>query len=212
MKRKKIHFQKLLNLGGGYGVEIQLEVLNWMLKTGQGYTKRTGMWYVDGVDKQIFNYSANNHDSRTAIDLDMMRLYFLNGIIAEAGDIIEQWREASNIKLNNYIWLWHSDELPPYQNQRDAAYWTFKKLSSLTGKKLKKEFFHPEYADRTQPYIKSAKFASVGNGLEFHFDFTFIEYPDSGWSYGIPSFQQGKEESIEIFIRRVEISMNNLMI
>lgn len=201
MKRRiKIKYRNLLNMGGGYPIEIQLEVLNWMLKTGKPYYHRSG-WYEWGVDKQVFGYSANNHVSRCAINLDTLRLSFLNAIISEAQPIVQQWRDDFGVKLDGHLWLSHWDERPPIRWTGWGARYAIGQVLAKRGAKLKKEHFHPEYPDRLNPYVRGIKITTCGNGLEVIYDFTFDCHPGGGWA--APTLRQREAESIPMFLFRV---------
>lgn len=192
MKRKKIKLRELLNIGGGYELPVLLEVLNWMLRTGNDYTHQSG-WYREGVDKQIFGYSANNHQSASRIELDKIRLYFLNAIIAAAAPVVEKWRSDNGISLEGHVYLSFNPSSSDCMKQ-----WNY--INSLQGRALKKAYYHPDYPDRVNPYIRSIKVFSVGCGIEIGYDFTFDCHPGGGWLG--TELRQLEAESISDFLDR----------
>lgn len=192
MKRKKIKFRELLNIGGGYDLSIRLEVLNYMLKTGKLYTHRSG-WYEYGVDKQIFGYSANNYESKTAINTYYLRLNFLNAILADAPPIVQKWRDENGISLDGSFMLSH------VPSTSDCCQF-FTIINRLVNKPLKKDFYHPDYTDRLNPYISSVKVFCVGNGIQIEYDFTFDCHPSGGWRG--TELRQTENESVSDFFKR----------
>ncbi len=190
--KKKIRFRQLLE-PHGYSTPILLEVLNWMLRTGQDYTARCG-WYEYGVDKQIFGYSANNHPSHTSIEIDQLRIYFLNAVFSSPQHkVIEDWRKSERINLDSYRMLDFSTS-----EWNIASDWHF--IKSMKGAKMKKEFYHPDYPDRIDPYVITIpKISTRGNGYSISYDFTFPKYPDSAWSAGVSQFEG---EPISEFLNR----------
>lgn len=192
MKRKKIKFRELLNIGGGYDLSVLLEVLNWMLKTGKEYYERSG-WYVSSVEKQILGYCGNSYNSGYPLKQSMLRLHFLNAIIGAADPVVEKWRTENKIELDGHVWI-------PIKPSGDIIeQWDF--INSLNGKLLKKQYYHPDYPDRVNPYIKSVKIFCMGDGIEIGYDFTFDCHPGGSWSGSV--FRQTDTESVSDFFNRV---------
>lgn len=179
MKNKKIHFQKLVDLYCPYSSSEKLQILEWMFKDTSRYDVRCGRWHVDGVDKIIYDYSANSHKAYTKIeDWRHVRLMFINAIIPTVK--FQKWREDRGINLgavkflnfkigsNNYLRF----------NQRGI----FEIIDLLKGAKLKKEFFHPDYPNRNNPFIYSIKFTISEKGCHIFLDFTFDECEGASWT------------------------------
>ena len=196
MANYKIDFAELLE-PFAYSIPTKLEVLNWMLKTSKG-TFRIWKWNSASVEKQIFNYSAATSSfykpSIDIFDNDKLRIYFLNAIVCDAHLSVKEWREKERVAL------WHQRYIPFVK--KDAYMGDFRNLKDLCGLPLIKEFYQPDYPERKNPYVKNHKFCSQGNGLEFHYDFTYEQCKDSGWS--APSIIQSKGESIFAFLNRVQ--------
>jgi hypothetical protein len=194
MKRVKIKFKDLLEPHCGYPLHIVLEVLNWMVKTGKPYHVRSG-WYAYGIDKQLFGYSGNDHDSRTDIKPPMLRVYFLNAVLCSAHPIIEKWRADFGIKLDGSFFLKYNDSKYIDDN------WRF--IQKLPNKPLKKAYYQPEYKDRINPYIKSLWIYTIGGGISIGYDYTFDCCHDSGWRND--DLSQGNNEGLSDFFDRAVI-------
>jgi hypothetical protein len=201
----KIAFSKLI--GNEYSLEIKMNVLDWMLKTGKEHTYRSG-WYVNGVSQQLFGYSANNHDyefrlpepyvnfplKTNTIDLSLFfDAIFTRAIYEKPYQSVKNWREKERIHPQKYRMLKFNTNPSIDLSQ------TISSIQKLKGKLLKKEYHHPEYADRTYPKILKIKLYTTGNGWVVTYDFSFKECPDSSWT---KEFCQKEDESIAEFLSK----------
>lgn len=192
MKNKKIKFQELVNQHCPYSLSEQIQILEWIFKTGKGYEVNNGRWVRDGVDKLLYDYSANNYKSYTAIkSRAQIRLMFVNAIVPTT--TIQKWRDDFDIKLGASRFLNFKSGNNKYLNFKNRD--IFQILDKLEGAKLKKEHFHSDYSNRTEPFILNIKFTISENGCHFFLEFTFKECAGSGW---IKEFWK-REESVEEF-------------
>lgn len=195
MKNKKIHFQKLINHHSGYSRSEILQILEWMFKSSKKYNLATGTWSVDGFDKLVYEYSANTHPSYSKIEgWKHIRQMFINAIVVE-NKTVQKWRDDFGVELNKSKFLnfitGENDYL--FFNGKDI----FEVIESLSGLKLKKEFFHPKYEDRNNPFIVSAKFTISDSGCHIFVNYTFENCKDSIWH---EEFWK-REESMEDFFQ-----------
>jgi hypothetical protein len=199
--RKKINFDCLLQPCGGYIPQAaQLEVLNWMLRTGKDPKYQCGRGRF-GIDKLVFGYSANDHDSRTPLmGSDRRRMFFLNAI-HDYCDGTYQAHSASEWRKDMGIGIGKSKFFDFPDGTWDDAHVSIDFAVHLPGKKLKKQYFHPDLLKRLDPYIQYAKFYTLGEGLVFGLEFTFTSCQGSGW-WADP-IQQQPGESIPAFMGRV---------
>lgn len=170
MSNKKIRFQKLVNICCPYTSVEQLQILEWMFKSGKGYNIRKYRWHVFGVDQLLYNYSGNTHKSFTSIkSWDYVRLMFINAIVPECE--IQNWRDDFGIKLDGYKFLRFDNSDNQYLKWNDKRF--FHIIELLQGKKLKKSYCHPNYEDRTDPYITKCWFTISESGCHIFLEFTF---------------------------------------
>ena len=215
MKKKRIDFQKLID--GRYPFNIELEVINWMLKTGLTHEFRYG-WHRYGVDQHLFGYSANNHKSCTPFLLDSnLRIFVENllfrGVVKNAylNEAIQEWRKQENISLNTYRMLSFPEEHPKLESHKTwNLYWEIINLKEYVGKYLKKELFHSEYRERINPKIIGISFSTCGYGYSVKYTYSFENYNyEPGWDECI---SQKEGESIDVFIHRVYKEIENALI
>lgn len=219
MKRIKIDFQQLID--GRYPLNVQLEVFNWMLKTGERHETRTGRWTVDGIDKAIYGYSANNHHSYTDFSKDFSRtlqIGFCNLIVKSPDQAVKKWRDSENVGLSKYRMLSFPEEYPQLNIYKHHwnLYGEIKRIYDYVGMPLKKKFFHPDYPKRRYPKILSIRFSTGGDGYTITFCFSFKFGKDGsgaddyepGWDYSIG---QKAGESIDMFIHRFHNRMKVLI-
>lgn len=205
--KRRIDFQKLID--GDYPLDIELEVFNWMLATGRKYdTPRTG-YYHSGMDKVMYGYSANTHDSYTDFGRDFRRtlqLGFVNTLVKTPIPSVRAWREAERVGLGKYRMFVFPEERPfrGWDLYREIV-----GIYEYEGRLLKKEYFHPEYQDRTEPRIVRMNFSTAGMGYRIRLAFTFKGCEDSGWDQ---YFHQQEGESIDIFIHRFHREMSQLLV
>jgi len=176
--KKKVSFQSLID--GKYQLGIELEVLNWILKTGRRYDECVGKWNRRGIDQLCFSYSHNNNtDSFTEIGNNLeinTRLCFINLIVQTVYyDFQKRWRKENNIYLNKYRMLYFDNDVysVSISNIRD--------IYKLNNSKLKKEFFHPEFPNDINPFITNIEFSTNGNGYRVLLGYTFENCKNSGW-------------------------------
>lgn len=223
----RISFKKLLD--GEYSHAVELEVLNWMLKTGQKYNERVARWSVDGVSKQIFGYSANSHNdvsfpfpikcdprignaSFSCSPFDMfLHTCFYNAIMKPASSPVLKWRNDERIGVcrsrvlnidDGYMYVKHDS----YGGVKS----TIQDFRHLIGEPLKKEYFQANYKDRTEPKIINVVFTTNGYGYMLILGYSFKEYKyEAGWDHVI---SQISGEGIVAFLNRVLVELDELLI
>lgn len=219
--KKKISFQKLLN--EEYDLMTRLEVLNWMLKTGLPYEESRG-WTRHGVDNWLFGYGANNHQSHTNLlpnVAEKLQLAFVRAVIKTPVDCIAKWRQdnsiylhkARMIELNDKLVLPHNRYITRWGGGREFVlsyelpkFWL---LKEFLGKPLKKEFFQPDFQERTNPYFVSCRFSTVGGGFRIEYRYSFEN--TLGYDWGI-WFHQEKSESIDEFVNRTLFKLDSFLL
>lgn len=197
--RKKIYFQKLVNQHCPYTPVDQLQILEWMFKTGKDYDIWTGRWSKDGIDKLIYDYSANTFKSHTKIkDWKHVRLMFINAIVPETP--IQKWRDEMGITLSGSKFMKFDSSQKKYLqfNGKDI----FQILKSLEGKELKKDFFQPDYPERTNPFIESIKFTISVSGCHILLNYTFENCIGSLWT---EEFFKRDESMYDFFLNGFKI-------
>lgn len=214
--KRKIVFQKLID--GHYDLSTQLQVFNWMLRSGQPYNEYIGRWSRVGVDQCLYGYSANNYSSMTnllpSIEQNLM-LGFVRAIVRTPNIVVEKWRKKEGIGLGKFRMLDISEDYPKQgeiNGRSDGHWWLSGQIYSLKdalGKELKKEFFHPDYPNRTAPKFLSHSLSTCGNGYVLSYTFSFLECNnyDPGWDYNM---YQKKDESIDLFINRAHSHLKTL--
>lgn len=223
----RISFKKLLD--GEYSHAVELEVLNWMLKTGQKYNEQVAKWSVDGVSKQIFGYSANSHNhvnfpfpikcepwignaSFNCSPFDMfLHTCFYNAIMKPALAPVWKWREDERIGIDKSRGL-NIDDSRILVNHRlyTGVKSTIQDFRNLVGRPLKKKYFQPDFKDRTEPKVIDVVFTTNGDGYRLILSYSFKEYKyEAGWSHII---SQMADEGIEAFLNRVLVELDELLI
>lgn len=217
--KRKIVFQKLID--GHYDLSTQLQVFDWMLKTGQPYNEYIGRWSRVGVDQCLYGYSANNYTSMTNLLPNIgqnLMLGFVRAIVKTPNIVIEKWRKKEGIFLDKFRMLDIDEEYPKDQeiiNRQHGnhwlLFWQIYSLKNAIGKELKKEFFHPDYPNRTAPKFLSHSLSTYGNGYILTYTFSFLECNnyEPGWDY---KMYQEKGESIDLFINRAHSHLKTLFL
>lgn len=214
MKTQKIDFSKLL--GDFYRLEVKMMVLDWMLKTGKKHRQSTGRWNVDGVNKFLFDYSANDHDAEVSIPKkphnysSFFDAVFARAIFKKPNKPINEWRESENIFPNKYRMLKREDIFKGTEKHFYLG-WLLNDLFELKGKELNKKVAHPSYLGRTIPKIIGVKIYTYGQGWRLKYQFSFSEFDyKPGW---LCDFYQNENEPIaEFFLRTYnEISNKHLL-
>lgn len=210
MKSTKINFSKLI--GCYYPLDVKMEVLNWMLKTGKGLDHSYG-WHRDGINKSLFSYSANNHDCIVPLPKETELFFdaiFARALLLKENEPLKKWRSNESIYLGKYRMLKFNMELPNADGVPPFLPWLINDIRKLNGKFLKKEFHHPEYKNRTDPKIIDILIYTVGNGwiVQYGFSFKEMDY-ESGWRNG---FTQQSTESVWSFLYRSYNELSQLII
>jgi hypothetical protein len=213
----KIDFTKLLN--GFYPLEIEMEMINWFLNTGNKYDEYTGRWTKDGVSKQIFGYGANSHNANFpfpivcensigngSLHVDVFKIFIqnclFNAILKNPLKPVEKWRKEERIELGKSRMLNFNTEYPTEKNEKfENTFWAITDLKDFIDTPLKKELFHPDYPKRLNPKIINVILYTNGGGYVFEYIFSFstMDY-ENGWTKQI---WQEKNESIPCFINRI---------
>lgn len=214
----KIFFDKLM--GNHYSLETKMNVLNWMLETALPFEDATGYLERYGLNRFILDYSANNWRSKVMLPnsygIDgFFDLCFARAIYKKnCPKCINDWRKQENVFSGRCRVLPFSAET----NSRDL--WRIvRDIQSLSGALLKKEMHHPDYLDRTEPFIVDIQIytagAGYGSGWKVGYNFTFKETSGSGWDY-IYSQEYtkgaGNNESIYKFLSFVLEDLNKRII
>lgn len=218
----RIYFDKLLN--GHYSFEEEMEMINWILKTGNKYDKYVSRWGGAGVSQQMFDYSANSHDAsfpfpivcenfigNASYSFNVLKGFIqnclYNAILKKPNSAVEKWRndekiEPGKFKVLNFNTNYPEKKHPKFQN----TYWALQKLKNFIGMPLKKQFFHPEYKERTEPKILNVILYTNGNGYVFEYVFSFSNFDyEPGWSNHIAQLEN---ESIPCFLNRIFFEMD----
>ncbi len=215
MKKHRIYFKKLID--GDYPLDVELEVFNWILKTGKPHRQYTSKWYEDGLDKCMFGYSANDHDSNTPFAtgenlFKQIQCAFENAIVRTPNKPVKEWRTKERIGLDTYRILEFATGFPHLDRfEHWYLHWGIDNLQKFKGHMLKKEYFHPDYEDRLDPKILDIKLSCngyEGYNITFRFSFSKFDY-EPGWGHG---FSQKKGESINNFVYRVCKEINALLV
>lgn len=198
----KVSFNKLI--GNHYPLEIKMEILNWILKTGRGQHIHQYGWYIDGINKSILGYSANNHDAPACLpkkfkELDMFfDAIFARAVFAPTNRPLMAWRQKESIFPDKYRMLTFNNGVP--DGEQRGTYHLVYDIFKLEGKILKKEFHHPDYKERTEPKIICLSIFTTGIGWMVKYEFSFKEFNyEPGWT---KDFHQSKHESICQFLKR----------
>lgn len=193
-KRRKIVWQKLID--GTYPLEVELAVFQWMQKTGRPYEKWIGKWDRVGMDKCLFGYSANNHDSFACMNKYKLRLIlgFVNSIVKTPNEVIEKWRSDYGIKLGSHKYLSLDIE-----DGKIFVEDIINRLLQYKGKPLKRDVFQSNFPERIAPYIQSISFSCNHRGYRVCVNFTYQNTQGSGWDRGI--YQQ-EAETVGAFFER----------
>lgn len=209
MKSHKIDFSKLI--GYHYSNQTKMNVLDWMLKTGKKYSYSTSKWNVEGINKSLFSYSANNHDRIYSLpDVEGFDLFFdaifARAIYAPENKSLKEWRENESISPSKYRMLKFNDNTPIIDesicHHKTTIFmeWLIMDIHNLKGAFLNKKHHHPEFEERTKPKILGISIHTIGNGWSVKYSFSFKEFDyENGW---VKSFNQNDEESIFEFLYR----------
>lgn len=215
----KIDFTKLLN--GFYPLEVEMEMINWFLKTGNKFDEHVGNWTVDGISKQMFDYSANSNNCKfpfpikcsnfignSSYNFNVLKGFIsnclFNAIIKHPLKPVFKWREFEKIQLGKYRMLNFNLDYPKQEEKHEklqGIYCGILKLKEIINTPLKKEFFHPDYTERIDPKIIDVVLFTNGNGYVFEYEFSFSNFNyEHGWNKQIC---QKEGESIACFLNRV---------
>jgi len=206
--KRRIDFQKLID--GRYPLHVELEVFNWMQATGKKYDAPLVSWHHPGMDQVMYGYSANTYDSYTDFGRNFtgtLERGFVNAIVKTPIPSVRAWREAERVGLGTYRMLTFSEEVP----FRDwDLYREIRGIYEYEGKLLRKEHFHPEYPERTDPKILGMQFSTAGNGYQITLEFSFKNFDyEPGWK---KAFRQREGEGINMFIHRFHSEMTRLLL
>jgi len=210
MKKVKIDFSKLI--GNHYPIETKMFVLDWMLKTGKRITYSHG-WYIDGINKSLLSYSANNHNAPACLpkdnDFDLFfDAIFARAIYAQENNVLKIWRKNESIFSEKYRMLNINDSIPV--DSQKNIYWYIWTIFEFEGKLLKKKFHHSEHKNGNDPKIINIAIYTTGSGWIVKYEFSFKEFDyESGWTN---SFQQKDDESIFQFLKKSYDELINLTI
>lgn len=216
----RIYFDKLLN--GEYPLEVEMEMINWFLKTGNEYDEYTGRWNKDGVSKQMFGYSANSHSAsfpfpivcesyigNPSFNFNVLKMFvqscLYNVIIKKPTIPVAKWRKAERIELGRFRELKFNLSKPENPKHR-YTHLGLHELKNFIGMDLKKELFHAKYEERTDPKVVHVRLYTNGDGYVFEYVFSFecFNY-EPGWSKYI---RQKEDESIACFVNRIYDEMD----
>lgn len=214
MKKKiKISFSKLIDQYK-YDLEEKMNILDWMLKTGKGHDHSYG-WYVDGINKSLFGYSANNYDHPCRLPRDnyegcfdmFFDAVFARAIFSPENNSLKSWREEENIYPGKFRMLKFEPSTHTYGE--DSIYSLIHKIYNLECKILKKKHHHPEYKNRTLPKIIDISIYTVGNGWIVEYQFSFKEFNyEPGWTNG---YIQQENESVYNFLKYSLTKINSII-
>jgi|SRR3972149_3064951 len=211
MKTIKIAFSKLI--GHEYDLEIKMAVLDWMLKTGNGFSHQYG-WYRDGINKSLFGYSANNYDCKCKLPDSSTELnnyfdaIFARAVYGNENKPLKEWREKESIYPSKYRMLKFNFDFKSFLEKSTIG--LIFEIQRLDGKFLKDEFAHPDYSGRTEPKILSISIYTIGHGWIVDYTFSFKEFNyEPGWTEG---FIQEKDESIRVFLNRVLCELSTMIL
>lgn len=218
--KKRISFQKLID--EKYDLVTRLEVLNWVLKTGLPYQESFG-WERFGVDKWIFGYGANNHKSHTNLLPRIcmsLQIGFVRAVVkTPTVDCVSQWKSDNSIFLNKSRMIELNDTVVSpkdrYQPRLGRCTWEPYEVPQLwalrgfIGIPLKKEFFQPDFPERTKPHFISYALSTAGSGFRLELRYTFENTSLSHWS---TYFYQNNDESLDQFINKALISLDSLLL
>jgi hypothetical protein len=221
----RIYFDKLLN--GHYSIDVEMEMINWFLKTGNKYDEYTGKWNKDGVSKQIFDYSANSHSANfpfpivcenfignASFSFNVLKGFLqnclYNAILKEPTSPVKKWRNDENIEAGKYRVIQLNTDYPEVKHSKfENTYWALQNLKKFIGMPLNKEFFNSDYKERINPKIINIIFYTNGNGYVFEYVFSFSNFDyEPGWSNHIC---QKENESIPCFLNRIYFEMDSML-
>ncbi len=210
MIKRRIDFQKLID--GAYPLDVELEVFNWMLATGKKYDGPRAGYGHSGMDQIVYGYSANTHNSYTDLGKDFettLQLGFVNAIVKTPIPSVLDWRNTERVGLGKFRILSFPDERP-FSRWNWNLYREIKGIYEYKGRLLRKEHFHPEYPERTEPKILEMQFSTAGSGYRITLEFSFKNFDyEPGWE---KSFSQREGEGIDMFIYRFHREMSQLLL
>lgn len=221
----RIYFDKLLNRQ--YSLEVELEMIDWFLWTSYNYDISPRKHSVDGVSKQMFGYSANNHSAsfpfpllgdsnkigNASFSFDVLDAFIqcclFNIILKKAPDAVQRWREAERIALNKFRVTSFSVSDQYFYNQ--DFHCGLLGLKNYIGTPLIKDYFHPDYNDRINPRIVNIKFYTNGDGYVFQYYYSFEgeNFKNSSWS---DYLKQEPKETLTTFIERINQKISSIAV
>ena len=155
--KRKIDFQKLVNIYPYYDLSVRFDVFQWMMATGWEYRDRAGMFEVlygsSGHGNQYYHQDFGfekrctpvyppdfKEPSQFSSDL---RLAFVRAIVAkDIDEHVAAWRKAERISLDRYRIL----ELPDLPSYGLVEHHTINRLFNFVGRRLSLQLneFHPK--------------------------------------------------------------------
>lgn len=199
-KRRKIDWQKLIN--GEYSLSIRLQVFLWMLRTGAPFNPPKKNWSQDGINKLLFNYSANNNDCLHPLGdnvQEKLSVAFVQAIVKTPADWVAKWREKERIGLGKSRYLTF-DEGYPTKKVGINLYWDLKHFGKYKGLALNGDIERFQRTGGSNPYIHGVIFTcNAYSGFQVRVNWTIHEHPGGGWT---DSIYQEEGEPIAIFADR----------
>lgn len=221
----RIYFDKLLD--GRYSIDEELEMINFFLKTGKEYDEYIDKWTIDGVSKQMFDYSANSHSvsfpfpivcenliGNASFSFNVLKGFIqnclYNAILKKTSLPVEKWRNDERIKVGGYRIFQFNTDYPDIKHPKfENTYFALQDLKTFIGMPLKKELFHSVYTERIEPKIINIIFYTNGNGYVFEYVYSFSNFNyEPGWSKYI---SQKENESIPCFLNRIYFEMDTML-
>jgi hypothetical protein len=197
MKKIKVHFGKLISQYA-YTLEEKMCIIDWMLQTGKEHTIQTGRWTVDGINKALLAYSANNFNGvfiLTNYRIDLFDAVFARAVYGIDNVSLGSWRKKESIYPDKYRMLSFN-----IAGKGDLYQLVYNINTLFVGRFLKKEHHQPGRLDRTEAKMLSISIHTKGNGWIVSYSFDFIEYNyEGGWG---KECSQNKEENIYEFLIR----------
>lgn len=183
----RIYFSKLL--GNHYNIEQKMFVLDWMLKTGVPFSEYTSRWVKDGVNKCLFDYSANDHSHQHSIPINNWEYswwfdaIFSRAIYKDVPVPVQKWRKSEKIFPNKFRVLKMFKNMPAkYYEEHKHLSWLILGIFNLKGDLLNKNFHHKDFTERTEPKIIWIKVFATGGGWVVQYGFSFKEFNyENGW-------------------------------
>ncbi len=186
----RVYFSKLL--GNHYSQEEKMFVLDWMLKTGMPFSRYTSRWGKDGVNKSLFDYSANDMHYKCPIPIKPSQYswwfdaIFSRAIYRNVPGPVQDWRIKENIFPERYRVLDVNDNVPKiYYDEYKHLPWLINSIYDLQGSMLNKNYHQKGWVERTKPKIIWVRVFTCGGGWRVEYGFSFKEFEyENGWHKG----------------------------